>query len=155
VIAHVAARVGGAMIFGLLLPLDATLTLPPIAGIVPTISVAVDSNVLICDWIREEIGLGRSSVRVIGSGFKRAIASMEKDKTTSALGEYGSSIAFFAVLICAALAFLWISHATELRQLAVGIMLSSLTLAIALALFEACWHLVAHAAEQFGPEDGG
>ena len=55
VIANVAVCVNVVMIFGLLSLLDATLTLPGIAGIVLTIGIAVDSNVLIYERIREEL----------------------------------------------------------------------------------------------------
>jgi preprotein translocase subunit SecD len=63
-------------IFGLLSLLDATLTLPGIAGIVLTIGIAVDSNVLIYERIREETRHGRSLVNAIENGFKRALATI-------------------------------------------------------------------------------
>src|SRR6266853_3187800 len=53
--ANVAVAVNVAMIFGLLSLLNATLTLPGIAGIVLTVGIAVDSNVLIYERIREEL----------------------------------------------------------------------------------------------------
>jgi SecD/SecF fusion protein len=52
--------------------LGATLTLPGIAGIVLTIGMAVDANVLIYEHIREELNAGRSNVAAIQAGFKRA-----------------------------------------------------------------------------------
>jgi preprotein translocase subunit SecD len=76
VIANVAVCVNVAMIFGLLSLLDATLTLPGIAGIVLTIGIAVDSNVLIYEHIREESRNGRSPVNAIENGFKRALATI-------------------------------------------------------------------------------
>jgi preprotein translocase subunit SecD len=76
VIANVAVCVNVAMIFGLLSLLDATLTLPGIAGIVLTIGIAVDSNVLIYERIREESRNGRSPVNAIENGFKRALATI-------------------------------------------------------------------------------
>ena len=52
--------------------LGATLTLPGIAGIVLTIGMAVDANVLIYERIREELGSGKSNVAAIQAGFQRA-----------------------------------------------------------------------------------
>ena len=54
-IANVAVAINVAMIFGVLSLLNATLTLPGIIGIVLTVGIAVDSNVLIYERIREEI----------------------------------------------------------------------------------------------------
>lgn len=50
----------------------ATLTLPGIAGIILTLGMAVDANVLIFERIREEIALGRSPIAAIQAGFERA-----------------------------------------------------------------------------------
>ena len=58
--ANVAVVVNVAMIFGVLSLLNATLTLPGIAGIVLTVGIAVDSNVLIYERIREELRAGRT-----------------------------------------------------------------------------------------------
>ncbi len=52
--------------------LGATLTLPGIAGIVLTMGMAVDANVLIYERIREEFRQGRSVINAIDSGFQRA-----------------------------------------------------------------------------------
>ena len=56
--------------------LQATLTLPGIAGIVLTVGMAVDANVLIYERIREELGLGRSPLSAVDAGFKRAITTI-------------------------------------------------------------------------------
>ena len=53
--------------------------------------------------------------------------------------EYGAAILPFTVLIGGSLLFLWISLGTRLHQLAIGIVMFSVTLAIALALFELSW----------------
>ncbi|MGA7803004.1 MAG: hypothetical protein WCB02_00080 [Bradyrhizobium sp.] len=68
------------------------------------------------------------------------------------LDEYRSSIASFAALNGIALIFLWISRATELHQLAIGIMMSSITLTIAMALFELCWCVGLRVAARRGSE---
>ncbi|WP_375452070.1 protein translocase subunit SecD [uncultured Devosia sp.] len=60
------------LIFGALSALGATLTLPGIAGIVLTIGMAVDANVLIYERIREEQKAGRTPLQAINAGFARA-----------------------------------------------------------------------------------
>ena len=65
-----------ALIFGLLSVLQATLTLPGIAGIVLTIGMAVDANVLIFERIREEVRNGRTPISAIDSGYRRAMTTI-------------------------------------------------------------------------------
>ena len=60
------------LIIAALSALQATLTLPGIAGIVLTMGMAVDANVLIFERIREEIARGRSVLAAIDGGYKRA-----------------------------------------------------------------------------------
>jgi protein-export membrane protein SecD len=60
-----------------------TLTLPGIAGIVLTMGVAVDSNVLIYERIREEWRNGRTALNSIESGFKFALATILDSNITS------------------------------------------------------------------------
>ena len=67
--ANIAVAVNVAMIFGVLSLLSATLTLPGIAGIVLTVGIAVDSNVLIYERIREEVRAGRTAINAIDAGF--------------------------------------------------------------------------------------
>ncbi|MGN6461819.1 MAG: protein translocase subunit SecD, partial [Pseudolabrys sp.] len=75
-IANVAVAINVAMIFGVLSLLNATLTLPGIAGIVLTVGIAVDSNVLIYERIREEIRAGRTPINALDAGFSRALATI-------------------------------------------------------------------------------
>ena len=56
--------------------LQATLTLPGIAGIVLTIGMAVDANVLVFERIREEVRAGRTPISAIDSGYQRAFATI-------------------------------------------------------------------------------
>jgi SecD/SecF fusion protein len=72
-----------AMILAVLSVLGATLTLPGIAGIVLTIGVAVDSNVIIFERIREEFAAGRSAVQSIASGFQRAMLTVVDANVTT------------------------------------------------------------------------
>jgi preprotein translocase subunit SecD len=55
---------------------DATLTLPGIAGIILTIGMAVDSNVLIFERIREELRAGKAVVAAVDAGFSKALATI-------------------------------------------------------------------------------
>ena len=66
--------------------LNATLTLPCIAGIVLTMGMAVDANVLIFSRIREEIANGMSIQRAIHEGFDRASAILDGNLTTLLVG---------------------------------------------------------------------
>jgi preprotein translocase subunit SecD len=81
--ANVAVLVNVAMIFGVLSMLNATLTLPGIIGIVLTIGIAVDSNVLIYERIREEVRSGRSAISAIDAGFTRALATILDSNITT------------------------------------------------------------------------
>ena len=68
---------------GLLSLLGATLTLPGIAGIVLTVGIAVDSNVLIYERIREEVRAGRTAISAIDAGFTRALATILDSNITT------------------------------------------------------------------------
>ena len=81
--ANIAVAVNVAMIFGVLSMLGATLTLPGIAGIVLTVGIAVDSNVLIYERIREEIRGGRNAISAIDAGFKRALSTILDSNITT------------------------------------------------------------------------
>ena len=81
--ANVAVAINVAMIFGVLSMLEATLTLPGIAGIVLTVGIAVDSNVLIYERIREEVRAGRSPINAIDAGFTRALATILDSNITT------------------------------------------------------------------------
>jgi protein-export membrane protein SecD len=63
--------------------LQATLTLPGIAGIVLTIGMAVDANVLIFERIREEMHLGRGPVTAIDVGYRRAMTTILDSNITT------------------------------------------------------------------------
>ena len=63
--------------------LQATLTLPGIAGIVLTIGMAVDANVLIFERIREEMRGGRGPVTAVDAGYKRALTTIVDSNLTT------------------------------------------------------------------------
>lgn len=77
VFAVVALGINMALIFGVMSLIGATLTLPGIAGLVLTIGMAVDANVLIYERIRDEVRAGaKSSARAIELGFERALSAI-------------------------------------------------------------------------------
>ena len=65
-----------ALIFAILSILQATLTLPGIAGIVLTIGTALDANVLVFERIREELRNGRSVIAALDAGYSRALSAI-------------------------------------------------------------------------------
>jgi preprotein translocase subunit SecD len=83
--ANLAVIVNVVMMFGLLSLLGATLTLPGIAGIVLTVGMAVDSNVLIFERIREEVRSGRSVIASIDGGFTKAMGTIMDANITQLL----------------------------------------------------------------------
>jgi preprotein translocase subunit SecD len=83
VFANIAVAINVAMIFGVLSLLNATLTLPGIAGVVLTVGIAVDSNVLIYERIREELRGGRNAISAIDAGFRRALSTILDSNITT------------------------------------------------------------------------
>jgi preprotein translocase subunit SecD len=88
---------------------QATLTLPGIAGIVLTLGMAVDANVLINERIREELRLNKSPRAAIEAGYDRALPSILDSNITTLLSgiilfQFGSGpIKGFAVTLCVGL----------------------------------------------------
>jgi preprotein translocase subunit SecD len=80
------------LILGALSILQATLTLPGIAGIVLTIGMAVDANVLVFERIREEVRAGRAPISAIDAGYSRAITTIIDANLTTLIA---STILFF------------------------------------------------------------
>ncbi|TCP61884.1 preprotein translocase subunit SecD [Rhodovulum bhavnagarense] len=74
--ANIALLINVGMIFGLLSAIGATLTLPGIAGIVLTIGMAVDANVLVFERIREELKSARGPARAIELGYQKALSAI-------------------------------------------------------------------------------
>ena len=113
--ANVALVFNMALIFGALSLLQATLTLPGIAGIVLTIGMAVDANVLIFERIREEARVGRGVIGAIDAGYDRALKTIIDANLTT--------------LIAAALLFWFGSGPVKgfAVTLAIGIMTSMFT----------------------------
>ncbi|MEZ4809370.1 MAG: protein translocase subunit SecDF [Allomuricauda sp.] len=73
------------LIFGVLTSLGAVLTLPGIAGIVLTIGMSVDANVLIFERVKEEIARGKGKAQAIADGFGNALSSILDANITTGL----------------------------------------------------------------------
>ena len=81
--ADIALVVNLAMLVGLLSLFGSTLTLPGIAGIVLTMGMAVDANVLIYERMREEFKSGRSLISALDAGFSRAFTTILDSNITT------------------------------------------------------------------------
>ena len=71
------------LILGAMAALDATLTFPGIAGLILSVGMAVDANVLIFERIREELALGRSVRTAISEGFANALSAIVDSNLTT------------------------------------------------------------------------
>ncbi|KUJ82166.1 protein translocase subunit SecD [Ruegeria profundi] len=76
VFANIALIINVGLLFGLLSLIGATLTLPGIAGIVLTVGMAVDANVLIFERIREELKSAKGPARAIELGYEKALSAI-------------------------------------------------------------------------------
>lgn len=85
VMANVALAINIVVLFAFLSAIGATLTLPGIAGIVLTMGMAVDANVLIYERIREELRQGRPPHRAIELGFEKALSAIVDSNVTAIL----------------------------------------------------------------------
>lgn len=87
-IANVTLVIALLYIFALLSMLQATLTLPGIAGIILTIGMAVDANVLIYERIREELTKGCSNLYAVKLGFEQAFATIMDSNITTLIAAF-------------------------------------------------------------------
>ena len=85
IFADVALVVNILLIFGILAGLGAVLTLPGIAGIVLTIGISVDANVLIFERVREELKKGKGLRKAVADGFNNALSSILDANITTGL----------------------------------------------------------------------
>ena len=76
IFANIALLLNVGLMFGILSLIGATLTLPGIAGIVLTIGMAVDANVLVFERIREELKTAKGPSRAIELGYERALSAI-------------------------------------------------------------------------------
>ncbi len=87
-IANITLVIALLYIFALLSMLQATLTLPGIAGIILTIGMAVDANVLIYERIREELTKGCSNLYAVKLGFESAFATITDSNVTTLIAAF-------------------------------------------------------------------
>ncbi len=83
IFANIALIFNGILTLGLLSVLGATLTLPGIAGIVLTLGMAVDANVLILERVREEMRNGRSAVTAMEFGYRETLGTIVDSHVTT------------------------------------------------------------------------
>ncbi len=88
IIANLALLLNFLIVLGGLGLFQATLTLPGIAGIVLTLGMAVDANVLIYERMREELKLGRSIRQVISNGYDRAFSAILDSNVTTLIAAF-------------------------------------------------------------------
>jgi preprotein translocase subunit SecD len=138
VIAVFALLLNSIMLVGFLVAIRATLTLPGIAGIALGIGMAVDSNVLILERIREELRLGKTVRSAIDAGYDKAFAAiMDSHVTTlitaAALFLFGTgpikgfavtlslgvAINLFSALVGTRVVYDWMTTRRELKSLSI------------------------------------
>ncbi|WP_239113287.1 protein translocase subunit SecD [Shimia biformata] len=93
VFANIALMINVGLIFGLLSMIGGTLTLPGIAGIVLTIGMAVDANVLVFERIREELKTAKGPARAISLGYEKALSAIVDANITTFI----TAVILFAV----------------------------------------------------------
>ncbi len=110
VLADLAVTLNVLFLLAALAILEATLTLPGIAGIVLTVGMAVDANVLVNERMREELRLGKSARAAVEAGYERALPAIRDSNITTFLSglilfQFGSGpVKGFAVTLCAGIA---------------------------------------------------
>jgi protein-export membrane protein SecD len=131
VFAVIALIANNFLMLGILTSLGATLTLPGIAGIVLTMGMAVDANVLIYERMREEAHQGRSTISALDNGFRRAFATILDSHLTA---------------LIAAVALFWLGSGTIRGfaiTLAIGIISTLFTAYLVTRLIVSIWVRVA------------
>ena len=136
VIAIAALLINVGLVFGIMAAIQATLTLPGLAGIVLTVGMAVDANILIFERIREEFQKGKDLHRAIEAGFEKAMSTIfDANITTFLTGlilysvgigpirgfavtlMFGIVSSVFAAVYCGRLFFHWIIAKGTLTEL--------------------------------------
>jgi preprotein translocase subunit SecD len=84
-ISVIALTINGLLIVAVMSLTQATLTLPGIAGLILTLAVAVDANVLIYERMRDELRGGRSVISAMDAGFSRAMTTIIDANVTTIL----------------------------------------------------------------------
>ena len=138
VVAVVGVLLNLTLLFGIMSALGATMTLPGLAGIVLTVGMAVDANVIIAERIREELRAGKSPRSAVDAGYSRAFWTIFDANVTTIIAavvlmQYGTGpIKGFAVTLaigiitnlwtgvfCTRVVFDWIVRGRKLERLAI------------------------------------
>jgi preprotein translocase subunit SecD len=138
IIADVALALNSIMLVGILVALRATLTLPGIAGIALGIGMAVDSNVLILERIREELKLGKTVRSAIDGGYDKAFVTIVDSHVTTLITavalflfgtgpikgfavtlSLGVAINLFTALVGTRVVYDWMTSRREIRALSI------------------------------------
>lgn len=138
VIANFALVLNLVVLVGALAALDATLTLPGIAGIILTIGMGVDSNVLIFERIREELRLGKPVRSAVDSGYDKAFLTIVDSHITTLITalvlflfgtgpikgfavalSLGISINLFTALVGTKVIYDWVNSRWRLQKLSI------------------------------------
>jgi preprotein translocase subunit SecD len=138
VIADLALLLNSIILVGLLAALRATLTLPGIAGIALGIGMAVDSNVLILERIREELKLGKTVRSAIAAGYDKAFVTIVDSHVTTLITaaalflfgtgpvkgfavtlSLGVAINLFTALVGTRVVYDWMTTRRELKRLSI------------------------------------
>jgi SecD/SecF fusion protein len=135
-IANVALLLNVLILLGVMCSIETTLTLPGIAGIVLTMGMAVDANVLIYERIREELAAGKSLRGSIAAGYSKAFGTIFDSNVTTLISSIilwvlgtgpvkgfgvtltiGVAVSMFTALVVTRLIFDWFLDRNWLRQL--------------------------------------
>ena len=127
-IAIVALLVNGLMIVAAMSITQASLTLPGIAGLILTLAVAVDANVLIYERMREEVRNGRKALEAMNAGFDRAIVTIFDANIT----HLGAAMIMFSLGAGPVKGFAW--------TLAIGVFTSVFTAVLITQMLLAFWY---------------
>ena len=84
-VADLALLCNGIIIFGVMAMMQGTFTLPGLAGVVLTMGMAVDANIIVFERIREEIRAGRSPRAAVDTGYAKAMSTILDANITTAL----------------------------------------------------------------------
>lgn len=136
VIANIALILNIIILFGVMCYIDTTLTLPGIAGIVLTVGMAVDANVLIYERIREELAQGKSIRGAVTAGYSRAFGTILDTNLTTLIASIiliymgtgpvkgfgvtltiGISVSMFTALVVTRLIFDWLLDRNLIKSL--------------------------------------
>jgi len=88
ILANIALLLNVVIVIAVLAGIDATLTLPGIAGLILTIGMAVDANVIIFERIREELSIGKTVRSAIESGYERAFLAIFDANITTLIAAF-------------------------------------------------------------------